>query len=204
MNKLARASTTWTRACDKRSARLISCIHHTSEFKQYCHVGNTAQQCRLGFFQDSDFAGDVEDSKSTSGGIFCILGSHTFVPISWMCKKQTSVSHSSTEAERTSFDVGPRMDGTPALDLWSLVKEVVHCNQHQPSKTRIHPRRETCGIASCRAHERRLKPKLQPSTIVLSCFTLIVCFRTSNFLSPLRCCAYLRINEAVVKNDHQK
>ena len=28
---------------------------------------------------------------------FCIVGSHMFVPISWMCKKQTSVSHSSTE-----------------------------------------------------------------------------------------------------------
>ena len=59
VNKLARAVTKWTRACDKRLARLISYIHHTSEFKQYCHVGNTAQQCRLGLFQDSDFAGDL-------------------------------------------------------------------------------------------------------------------------------------------------
>ena len=32
-----------------------------------------------------------QDSKSTSG-VLCIFGSHTFVPISWMCKKQTSVS----------------------------------------------------------------------------------------------------------------
>ena len=95
VNKLARAVTKWTKACDKRLARLISYIHHTCEFKQYCFVGNTAHQCRLGLFQDSDFAGDVEDSKSTSGGI--LFGSHTFVPTSWMCKKQTSVSHSSTE-----------------------------------------------------------------------------------------------------------
>ena len=62
-------------------------------------MGNTAKQCRLGLFQDSDFAGDLEDSKSTSGGTLCVSGSHTFVPISWMCKKQTSVSHSSTESE---------------------------------------------------------------------------------------------------------
>ena len=67
----------WTRACDKRSARLISYIHHTCEFKQYCHVGNTAQQCRLGSSQNSDFAGDLEDSKSTSGELLCIFGSHT-------------------------------------------------------------------------------------------------------------------------------
>ena len=34
-----------------------------------------------------------------SGGTLCVFGSHTFVPISWMCKKQTSVSHSPTELE---------------------------------------------------------------------------------------------------------
>ena len=99
VNKLAPSITKWTRACDKRLSRLISYIYHTCEYKQYCHVGNTAKQCRLGLFQDSDFAGDLEDSKSTSGGTLCIFGSHTFVPISWMYKKQTSVSHSSTESE---------------------------------------------------------------------------------------------------------
>ena len=78
---------------------------------------NTAQHCRLGLFQDSDFAGDYEDSTSTSGGVFCIFGRHTFVLISWMCKKQTSVSHSSTEAGIISLDAGLRMDGFPALDL---------------------------------------------------------------------------------------
>ena len=80
VNKLARSITKWTKACDKRLNRLISYIHHTCEYKQYCHVGNTAKQCRLGLFQDSDFAGDLEDSKSTSGGQLCVFGSHTFVP----------------------------------------------------------------------------------------------------------------------------
>ena len=98
MNKLARSTTKWTKTCDKRLKRLISYIHHTCEYQQYCYVGNTAKQCRLGLFQDSDFTGDLEDSKSTSGGTLCVSGSHTFVPTSWMCKKQTSVSHSSTES----------------------------------------------------------------------------------------------------------
>ena len=57
-------------------------------YKQYCHVGNTAKQCRLGLFQDSDFAGDLEDSKSTSGRTLCIFGSHTFVPISWCVRNK--------------------------------------------------------------------------------------------------------------------
>ena len=116
VNKRARSITKWTQACDKRLSRLISYFHQTCEYKQFCHVGNTAKQCRLGMFQDSDFAGDLEDSKSTSGGTSCILESHTFVPISWMCKKQTSVSHSSTESEIISLEVALTMDGIPALD----------------------------------------------------------------------------------------
>ena len=38
-----------------------------------------------------------------------------------MCKKQTSVSHSSTESEIISLDAGLRLDGIPALDLWDLI-----------------------------------------------------------------------------------
>ena len=123
VNKLARSITKWTKACDKRLNRLISYIHHTCDYKQYCHVGNTAKQCRLGLFQDSYFAGDVEGSKSTSGGTLCIFGSHTFVPIRWMCKKQTAVSHSSTD-ENVSLDTGLRLDGLPALELWDLIVSV--------------------------------------------------------------------------------
>ena len=88
-------------------------------------MGNTAKQCRLGLFQDSDFAGDLEDSKSTSGGTLCVFGSHTFIPISWMCKKQTAVSHSSTESEIISLDTGLRLDGLPALELWDLIVSVL-------------------------------------------------------------------------------
>ena len=94
-------------------------------------MGNTVKQCRLGLFQDSDFAGDLEDSKSTSGGALCIFGSHTFVPISWMCKKQTAVSHSSTESEIISLDATLRLDGKPALDLWDLIVAVLHGNTNQ-------------------------------------------------------------------------
>ena len=105
VNKLARWIQKWTKACDKRLSYLIFDIHHTCEYKQYCHVGNTAKQCTLGLFQDSDFAGYFEDSKSTSGGTLCVSGSHTFVPISWTCLKQTSVSHSSTESEIIFHDI---------------------------------------------------------------------------------------------------
>ena len=123
VNKLPRAVMKWTKACDRRLERLISYIHHTCDFKQYCYVGNTAQQCRSGLFQDSDFAGDLEDSKSTSSDILCIFGSRTFA--NKLDVQETNLSsHCSTEAEVISLNAGLRMDGIPAHDLWDSVTEV--------------------------------------------------------------------------------
>ena len=48
-----------------------------------------------------------------------------------MCKKQTSVSHSSTESEIISLDAGLRLDGIPALDFWDLIVAVFHGNKKQ-------------------------------------------------------------------------
>ena len=61
------------------------------------------------------------------------------VPISWMCKKQTSVSHSSTESDFISLDAGLRMDGIPALDLRDLIVTVLHGNTHQNNQVRGDP-----------------------------------------------------------------
>ena len=79
VSKLARSIIKLTKDCDKRLNRLISYTHHTCEYKQYCYVGNTAKQCRLGLFEDSEFARNLGDSKPTSSGTLCIFGSHTFV-----------------------------------------------------------------------------------------------------------------------------
>ena len=79
----------------RRRTRWAHCLNPTSNPRTIllCGKCSTTMQIRTPF-QDSDFAGDLEDSKSTSGGLLCIFGSQTFVPICWMCKKQTSVSHS--------------------------------------------------------------------------------------------------------------
>ena len=91
VNKVARAVTQWTRACHRRSARLISYTHHTSAYRQYCH-------CRLSLFQDSDFAGELQDSKSTPGGILSL-----FPQVGCAKKEKVSVSHHiSTESETIS------------------------------------------------------------------------------------------------------
>ena len=56
-----------------------------------------------------------------------------------MRKKQTSVSHGSSESEIISLDAGLRLDGIPALDLWDLVVAVL-VNTNQSNKTKGDPR----------------------------------------------------------------
>ena len=53
----------------------------------------------------------------------CVFGSHIFDPASWMCKKQTAVSHSSTESEIISLDTGLRLDRWASL--WDLIVSVL-------------------------------------------------------------------------------
>ena len=65
----------------------------------------------------------------------CVFGSHTFVPTSWMSKKQTSVSHSSTESEIISLDTGLRLDGLPALELWDLIVSVLGNTIQTPDRS---------------------------------------------------------------------
>ena len=52
-----------------------------------------------------------------------------------MCKKQPSVSHSSTESEIISLDAGLRLDGITALDLWDVAVAVLG-NTNQSNKAR--------------------------------------------------------------------
>ena len=102
------------------------------------------------------FLQDLEDSISTSGGTLCIFGSCTYVPISWMCKKQTSVSHSSKESEIISLDAGSRLDGIPALDLWDLIVAVLHGNTYQSN----HERGDPCtNLLEVRAAPRKLQTR---------------------------------------------
>ena len=54
----------------------------------------------------------------------CIFGRRTFLLVGWMCKKQTSVSHSSSESEIVSLGAGLRMDGLLALDLFLVIEEL--------------------------------------------------------------------------------
>uniref|UniRef100_A0A251S554 Putative reverse transcriptase, RNA-dependent DNA polymerase n=1 Tax=Helianthus annuus TaxID=4232 RepID=A0A251S554_HELAN len=67
-------------------------------------------------FSDSDYAGNIDDSKSTSGYVFQ-LGTGT---IAWQSKKQKVVALSSTEAEYIALS----MAGCQALWLKGILEEL--------------------------------------------------------------------------------
>ena len=115
VNTLAREVTRWTKACDRRVHRLVSYLHWTSDWHQMCWVGDPPEDCVLALFVDASFAGYLIDSISSTGAMLCLIGPNTFVPIAWMCKKQSAVSHSSTEVEVIALDAGVRLDGIPAV-----------------------------------------------------------------------------------------
>ena len=202
--RLARAVTKWTQACDRRLARLISYMHHTNDCRQYCHVGNMAKHCRLGLFQDSDSAGDLEDSKSTSGRVLCTFGSRTFVTTSWMCKKQTSVSHSSTESEIISLDAGLRMDGLLALDFWDVVLEVLPSTNNDKRQIRLAPG-NWCGTGNHKSNKTKTKTPTEKSNRDVDQLSNVDYIPTNTqFLSRRVSVAHLWRQQSSHQDDYQR
>ena len=116
----AREVTRWTRACDKRLHRLMCYIPHTPDHSLESFVGDKVEHCHPVLFSDADYAGDVVTATSTSGLYLAIVSPNTFAPITASCKKQTCVSHSSTESEIVAAEQGIRTEGLQALAFWEL------------------------------------------------------------------------------------
>ena len=84
-------------------------------------MGDEKDSLTLHLYTDADLASDPEDSISTSGAYFAILGPKTHAPLGHRSKRQTAVSHSSTESEIVSAGHGLKCMGLPALDLWEVL-----------------------------------------------------------------------------------
>ena len=153
-------------------------IQTVSSCGKYCQTMQTGTVSRLWL------CGYLEDSKSTSGGTLCIFGSHTFVPTSWVCKKQTSVSHSSTESEIISLDAGLRLGCIVALDLWDLIVSNLG-NTTQNRAERGDPflnKREACSPPHT-IHKRKQSQRVNNDWTILILFS-----QTSNLLIRKLCC----------------
>ena len=113
VDKISRSISKWTKACDKRLNRLISCfiIHVNTNNIVMCVIllNNADWDC----LKTLTLREILKIRNSLLEERCAFWGSHTFVPISSMCKKQTSASHSSTKSEIISLDTGLRLDGLP-------------------------------------------------------------------------------------------
>ena len=73
-----------------------------------------------------------------------------------MCKKQTSVSHSSTESEIISLDAGLRLDSFPALDLWDLIVAVLgNTNQNHTEQDDLLKNKREVSSSPHTIHKRK-------------------------------------------------
>jgi hypothetical protein len=59
--------------------------------------------------------------RSTSGVYLKLAGPNTSFPLAGLSKKQTCVSHSTTESEIVAADLAARSEGLPALQLWETI-----------------------------------------------------------------------------------
>ena len=97
-------------------------------------VGDKANDLKLAVYSDAPFAGDTGDSKSTTGAYLCLAGTNTFVPATWLCKKQGAVSHTLTEPDMINLDAALTLEGLAALSFWALAFEVLSHQSSEGSK----------------------------------------------------------------------
>ena len=113
---MTRRVTCWSRADDKRLYRLVCYLWSTRTHKLFGQIADPVENLRLVLYTDADHSSGVEFTQSTSGTLLCIEGPSSFWPLSWMSKKQTSTSRSTTEAEIVSLATG-LFDAIPTLDF---------------------------------------------------------------------------------------
>ena len=194
VNKLAPAITKWTRACDKCLARLIPYIQHTCEFKQYCHVGNTAQQCRLGLCQDSDFA-EILKTQNRPQGEFCAYWQATRLFPQAGCVRNEPLFR--TVQRNLKFFLLMHVCVWTVFLLLIFGIWLLKCYILLPTNQRNTKRmcRETCRMTHHQENKPRTKLRIQLSTTILYYATSIMFLQTWSLLNQVRWFTFLKITK---------
>ena len=104
--------------------------------KNYGIEFTSGNQLVIEGFCDADWAGDIDDRKSTSGYVFKIAGGS----ISWGSKKQTSVALSTCEAEYISLSLGIQ----EGIWINALLKEILECMNEDSKRLTIFEDNQSC------------------------------------------------------------
>ena len=108
----------WSKNDDRRLFRIFCYLHTTRDDMLCGHVGDHADKLYLRVYMDADFCGDSGNTRSTSGGFLALAGPNTFFPLALICKRQTSTSRSTTEAEIVSLAASLFSEALPQVELW--------------------------------------------------------------------------------------
>ena len=115
---LARNVSCWSRNCDKGLYRLMCYMSSSAHYRMIGVVDDNPEDLHLRLYVDADFAGEREDAYSTSGGWLVLCGPRTYFPLTWVSKKQSSVSRSTTEAEVVALSYSLFKEALPMCQLW--------------------------------------------------------------------------------------
>ncbi len=153
--KLAKMITKWTRACDLKLLRLVKYILHSRTHRQIGFIGDLLPDLRIGFYTDSDFAGDKKTQKSTSGMFLCLYGPNSFFPLAGGAKQQGAMSTCSTEAELVAASDALKKTGLPMLSLLEPILQREHMALDMFQDNHATARIMTTGKAPTLRHIRR-------------------------------------------------
>ena len=152
-------------------------------------MGKIAKLCRLGLFQDSDFARNLEDSKSTSGETLSVFGSHTFVPISWMCRE---LNFSFTQFNRIRNHLfGSRIEVGWYSRTWFMGSDRCSSWEHESEPYRTGATRLWTNVKFVR-HLTQFTNVRNLEEWSMIWIMLILFPQTSNFRIKKLCCMYLK------------
>ena len=104
------------------------------------------------------------------------------------------LSRSSTESEVISSDAGLRIDGTPALDLWDLVVDVLHSSPKKKNSTGKLVRQR-----SPRGNTPTPRRRNTSTEMILNYSMWITLPQTQNLLIAALRFKFLKDNEGVIK-----
>jgi hypothetical protein len=116
---LARYLTKWTDDMDKRLHRLMVYIQNSLAYRMYAwnDQGVADGPFKLRVYSDSDFAGCSQTQRSTTGAIVFLTRSGAKIPLAYLSKRQTCVSHSTPEAEIVAMDSTIRLLALPLVQI---------------------------------------------------------------------------------------
>ena len=153
VNKLARAVTKWTRACDKRLAPLISYISSYKWIRAMLLCGKHSTAMQTLIVSRLWFCRRPWRLKINIRRGLVFFGSHTFFA-STLDVQETDFSFTQFYWKLESFFSMQvlRMDGFAALDLWDLVMEVFDSFPSRTEGPKIELRRNPSAVASPNMH----------------------------------------------------